>query len=87
MTSVTSRELKMRTGEVLRQVRAGARVVITNRGRPVAILAPVQTPVEDEADGVRSYETAWGEIERTLAKSEPEYPTLDEAMRRSRRRP
>ena len=87
MTSVSARDLKMRTGEVLRLVRAGARVVVTNRGRPVALLSPIDAMPEDGVEGVRSFEAAWGDIEATLCETSPEFPTLDEAMQRSRRRP
>ena len=41
MTEVTARDLKNRTGTVLRAVRAGERVVVTNRGRRIAVISPV----------------------------------------------
>ncbi len=45
MTSkVASRELRNDTAGLLRRVSAGERLVITNRGTPVASLVPYQEP-------------------------------------------
>lgn len=41
MTSVGVRELRQRASELLRLVEAGETVQITDRGRPVAMLAPL----------------------------------------------
>ncbi len=40
--TVGSRELKTRLGTYLRQVREGATLIVTDRGRPVAELRPVE---------------------------------------------
>lgn len=48
--TVSVRELKNRLSEYLRRVKAGERVVVTDRGKPVAELAPLATrrlPVEE----------------------------------------
>ena len=44
MTSVGIRELRQRASELIRQVEAGATIEITDRGRPVAMLAPLDDP-------------------------------------------
>lgn len=41
MTSVGIRELRQRASELVRLVEAGETVEITDRGRPVAVLAPL----------------------------------------------
>ncbi len=41
MTSVGIRELRQRASELLRQVEQGETIEITDRGRPVAVLAPL----------------------------------------------
>jgi prevent-host-death family protein len=41
MTSVGVRELRQKASELLRRVEAGETLEITDRGRPVAILAPL----------------------------------------------
>lgn len=41
MTSVGVRELRQRASELLRRVAAGETIEVTDRGRPVAVLAPL----------------------------------------------
>ena len=42
MNSVGVRDLKNRLSHHLKRVRAGARLTVTERGRPIATLAPVE---------------------------------------------
>jgi prevent-host-death family protein len=44
LTTVGVRELKNRLSEYLRLVRAGERVIVTDRGRPIAELRPPGLP-------------------------------------------
>jgi prevent-host-death family protein len=47
MASVGVRELRQRASELLRRVEDGESIEITDRGRPVAVLAPLpEDPVE-----------------------------------------
>jgi prevent-host-death family protein len=85
LKTVTAKHLKNRTGEVLREVGRGARIVVTRRGRPHALLSPVREGQLGEID-LRPLEEAWGSIEESLRKTRPEFPTWKEAMRWSRRR-
>jgi prevent-host-death family protein len=41
MSSVGVRELRQRASELLRRVAAGETIEVTDRGRPVALLAPI----------------------------------------------
>jgi prevent-host-death family protein len=41
MASVGVRELRQRASELLRRVAAGETIEVTDRGRPVALLAPI----------------------------------------------
>jgi prevent-host-death family protein len=41
MASVGVRELRQRASELLRRVEAGETIQVTDRGRPVAVLAPL----------------------------------------------
>ncbi len=43
MTSVGVRELRQRASELLRRVEGGETIEVTDRGRPVAVLAPIPT--------------------------------------------
>lgn len=48
MVSVGVRELRQRASELLRRVEAGETIEVTDRGRPVAVLAPLpdRSPLE-----------------------------------------
>lgn len=48
MASTGIRELRQRASELLRRVEAGETIEITDRGRPVAVLAPLpnQHPID-----------------------------------------
>ena len=44
MNAVGVRDLKNRLSHHLKRVRAGARLTVTERGRPIATLSPVEEP-------------------------------------------
>ena len=46
MDSVGIRELKTHLSRHLKRVRSGARLVVTERGRSIATIHPVETPVD-----------------------------------------
>ena len=62
MMTVGVRELKNRLSEFLRRVGEGERITVTDRGRPVAVLGPVDQTREDEAllKMVREGLARWG---------------------------
>jgi len=82
----TAKELKNRTGEALRHVARGGRVVITRRGKPVAVLSPVTDPVGREPVLLRPADEAWEDIAAQLKATRPRFTTWQEAMQWSRRR-
>ncbi len=43
---VTAKELKQRTGEIIKRIRAGEKLTITYRGRPVAAIIPISEKEE-----------------------------------------
>jgi prevent-host-death family protein len=49
MIRVSISELKAKLSEYLESVRAGEEVIVTDRGRPVARIAPVTGPEETES--------------------------------------
>lgn len=83
MRSVSAKELKNKTGEVLRRVGQGERVLVMKRGKPWAVLTPVKEK-ELKPSGLRDYREAWEDIEKALKTSRPRYKTWREAMRRTR---
>lgn len=52
MASVGVRELRQRASELLRRVEAGETIQVTDRGRPVAVLAPL--PERDPLERLRA---------------------------------
>lgn len=64
MTSVGVRELRQRASELLRLVEQGQTIEITDRGRPVALLAPVpQGSVLERLRAAGDVEPATGDID------------------------
>ena len=51
MATVGIRELKARLSQYLKRVRQGERVVVTDRGRPIALISPAAARAEDERIG------------------------------------
>ena len=85
MKSITAKQLKSRTGEVLRRVGRGERVLVTRRGKPCALLSPV---AKDQAvvESFRPYADAWAEIQQALRRTKPRHKTWKDAIRWSRLR-
>ena len=73
MNSVGVRDLKNRLSHHLTRVRAGARLTVTERGRPIATLAPVE--VKDDLawlhDMVARGEVLWNGGKPTGSKNPP----------------
>lgn len=69
-TTIGVRELKNRLSHVLRRVSDGERITITDRGRPVAVLSPVDERPEEAA--------LWAMVREGLARwggGKPDMPT------------
>ena len=65
MPEVGVRELKTHGSEIVRNVRERrARYIITYRGRPVGILAPLETAPESDPLSGEQGTTAWEELTR-----------------------
>jgi len=89
MTTVGIRELKNRLSRYLKRVRAGERLVVTDRGEPVAILSPpAVTPVDRRIEAVlREGIARWGGGKPRGARRPPRVngPTVAEAVIEDRR--
>jgi prevent-host-death family protein len=70
---VGSRALKLRLGSYLRQVRGGTRLVVTDRGRPVAELRPIP-----EASGLLEERLARAAERGVLTLPSREFASLPE---------
>ena len=63
MPQVGVRELKVRASEIIREVRERhARYTITYRGRPVAVLLPLDSETQARALAANHGTTAWEEL-------------------------
>lgn len=60
MESITHREMRNGSAEVLRRVEAGESILVTNRGTPTAVIRPVGSDPLAEAE-------ARGQVRRALA--------------------
>jgi prevent-host-death family protein len=65
MGTVTAKQLKQRTGEVIRRVKSGERLTVTYRGKPVAIISPSTTGETKTLKELRSIDGR-GQILRKL---------------------
>ena len=58
--TVGIRELKSNLSSCLRRVKSGETIVITERGKPVGRMSPIETSLEDKVqEGARSHLWAW----------------------------
>jgi prevent-host-death family protein len=69
--AIGSRELRARLGTYLRLVRRGLSFVITERGRPVARLGPIETSA-DAAGRLQDLE-ATGQVSRASSQPLPRF--------------
>lgn len=61
MITAGIREIKNRLSEYIRKVRAGERVVVTEHGKPVAVITRPGGPVDERIDGmIRERQAHWG---------------------------
>jgi prevent-host-death family protein len=61
MITVGIREAKKRLSEYLRKVRAGERVLITERGKPIAVITKPRGAVDERLEAmIRNGEASWG---------------------------
>ena len=62
MASVGIRELRQRASELLRRVEDGESIEITDRGRPVAVLAPLPADPVERLRAAGDLQASEGEI-------------------------
>lgn len=84
MGTVTAKQLKQRTGEIIKRLKAGERFTLTHRGKPVAVIAPYLSEKERISPGLRSFDEVWEDIERALEKTKAPFKSWKEATRWAR---
>lgn len=80
MGTVTAKQLKQKTGEVIRRVKSGGRLTLTYRGKEIATICPPAGKSAATIDGLRPFDKAWDDIEQALEQTEPEFKGWREAM-------
>ena len=86
MAIVTAKQLKQRTGEIIKRLKSGERFTLTYRGKPVAVIDPSLSEEERISPSLRSFDEAWKGIERELEKTKPRFGSWKEATRWARNR-
>jgi prevent-host-death family protein len=88
MTTVAVRELKNRLSEYLRKVKAGERVVVTERGKAVAVISTAQSSIDQGIEAlVRERAARWGGGKPRGARRPPKIkgPSVADAVIEGRR--
>jgi prevent-host-death family protein len=62
MSTISHREMRNSSAEVLRRVEAGETFIVTNHGEPVAQLAPIQRTVLDDLESKGQVRRATGSV-------------------------
>ena len=86
MGTVTAKQLKQRTGEIIKRLKSGERFTLTHRGKPVAVINPSLSEEKSFSPDLRSFDEAWKDIERALEKTKPPFKSWEEATRWARNR-
>ena len=60
MGTVTAKQLKQRTGEIIKRLKSGERFTLTHRGKPVAVIKPSLSEEESFSPDLRSFAEALG---------------------------
>ncbi len=84
MGTVTAKQLKQRTGEIIKRLKAGERFTLTHRGKTVAVINPSLSEEKSFSPDFRSFDEAWEDIERALEKTKPPFKSWKEATRWAR---
>lgn len=88
MRTVAVRELKNKLSEYLRRVKAGERVVVTERGKPVAMISTAGGPVNEGIEAmIREHAARWGGGKPRGARRPPKIkgPSVADAVIQDRR--
>ena len=79
MGTITAKQLKQKTGEVIRRIKSGERLTLTYRGKPLAIIEPTTKKDITERNEVNESVKAWEKIESALNSTNPEFKSWREA--------
>jgi len=73
MGTITAKQLKQKTGEVIRRIKSGERLTLTYRGKPLAVIEPTTKNDGKMLNQVNESAKAWERIESTLNNTNPKF--------------
>jgi prevent-host-death family protein len=79
MGTITAKQLKQKTGEVIKRIKSGERLTLTYRGKPLAVIEPTTDKDIKKLNEVRDSVKAWERIESTLKSTNPKFENWREA--------
>ena len=77
MGVISARDLKEKTGDFIRRLRAGEPFVLTYRGRRIGVATPSAGDRGEAGPG--NADEAWAEVDAALESSEPAFDDWQEA--------
>ena len=86
MGTITAKQLKQKTGEVIKRIKSGERLTLTYRGKPLAVIEPTIDNDKTKLNMVSDSVKAWDRIESTLNSTDPEFKNWREATKWVRKR-
>ncbi len=86
MGTITAKQLKQKTGDVIKRIKSGERLTLTYRGKPLAVIEPTLNRSEKSLDQAKEFQSAWENIESTLRLTQPEFQNWQEATQWVRKR-
>ena len=79
MGTITAKQLKQKTGDVIKRIKSGERLTLTYRGKPLAVIEPTTEKDLIKLNKVNDSVKAWEKIESTLKSTTPEFKNWREA--------
>ncbi len=79
MGTITTKQLKQKTGEVIKRIKSGERLTLTYRRKPLAVIEPTTDKDIKKLNEVRDSVKAWERIESTLKSTNPKFENWREA--------
>jgi prevent-host-death family protein len=79
MGTITAKQLKQKTGDVIKRIKSGERLTLTYRGKPLAVIEPATDNNINKLNKVSESVKAWEKIESTLNSTTPEFKNWREA--------
>ena len=79
MGTITAKQLKQKTGEVIKRIKSGERLTLTYRGKPLAVIEPTTDKDINKLNKVSDSVKAWESIDSTLKSTNAEFKNWREA--------